>query len=111
MWLLLEPLRGFLGLFPSVGAMDCLSWLDGGAIFWLCHLVKIFKCPFVTQVLVSAQLLRAGLEALMICNSVLVEKQICKSGLDPAVLNVTDPCGLEKSLSVSKVKAHPFALM
>lgn len=69
-WLLLRPLRGFLGLFPSVGAMDCLSWLDGGAlvqeslwlpfsdsvIFWHSHLVKIFQCTFVTQ-LVAAQLL------------------------------------------------------
>lgn len=27
-WLLLEPLREFLGLFPSLGAMDCLSWLE-----------------------------------------------------------------------------------
>lgn len=29
---LLEPLRGFLGLFPCVGAVDCLSWLDGRAL-------------------------------------------------------------------------------
>lgn len=81
------------------------------AIFWHCHLVKFFECTVVTQVLVTAQLLQAGPEVLPISNSVLVERQICKSVLDPAMLSITNPCGLEKCLSVSKVRVHLFASM
>lgn len=109
-----------------MGAVNWLSWLGGGALVQESHfgfilatilwqgtaiLLNVFKCTFVTQVFAGAHVLQAGLAVLLICKSVLVEKQICKRCLDPAVLRVTDAHGLEKRLSISKLKALPFASM
>jgi len=59
-------------------------------------LLNFLKSIFVTQVLAAAHVLQAGLSVLLICKPVLVENQIFKRCLDPTVLRVTDPHGLEK---------------